>query len=82
MTLYGSFFVSCDFFPFRFERNEKFELVEENCTSDCHYTRVTEERDAIDDATAGMLIVVLLFILPAVPCFWPFTSKKIRMRAF
>ena len=49
-----------------------------NCTSDCHYTKVMEETDAIDDATAGMLVVVLLFVLPAVPSFWPFTSKNRR----
>ena len=58
------------------QRKESYELVDGNCTSDCYYTKVTEEAEAIDDATAGMLVVVLLFVLPAVPTFWPFRSRN------
>lgn len=50
-------------------------LVNESCTTDCEYKKGIEETEAIDDATAGMTVVILLFILPAVPSFWPFTGQ-------
>ena len=40
-----------------------------------YYRRVNGEKEAIDDATAGMLIVILLFVIPARPNFWPITSE-------
>ena len=56
-------------------------LLQGNCTDaaaeDCatYYRRVSGEKEAIDDATAGMLIVILLFVIPARPNFWPITSE-------
>ena len=44
----------------------------ENCT----YTRVLNGRaEAVDDATAGMIIVILLFVLPSSLSFWPFVER-------
>ena len=44
----------------------------ENCT----YTRVLNDRaEAVDDATAGMIIVILLFVLPSSLSFWPFVER-------
>ena len=59
------------------QRKESYMLVDGNCTSDRHYRKMTEA-EAIDDAMAGMLIVVLLFVLPAVPTYWPFKSRNIK----
>ena len=61
-------------------RTTSYEPLQANCTDataeDCtHYRRVSGEREAIDDATAGMLIVILLFVIPARPNFWPITSE-------
>ena len=48
-----------------------FELAE-NCT----YTRVlNDQAEAVDDATAGMIIVILLFVLPSSLSFWPFVER-------
>lgn len=54
-----------------------------NCSnsSNCTYTSETYEKEAIDDATAGMLIVLLLFILPAQPNFWPFNRQSKVLRS-
>ena len=47
----------------------------ENCT----YTRVLNDRaEAVDDATAGMIIVILLFVLPSTLSFWPFVERMIN----
>ena len=44
----------------------------ENCT----YTRVlNDQAEAVDDATAGMIIVILLFVLPSSLSFWPFVER-------
>ena len=61
-------------------RTTSYEPLQANCTDataeECtHYRRVSGEREAIDDATAGMLIVILLFVIPARPNFWPITSE-------
>eukprot|EP00094_Tigriopus_californicus_P005052 TCALIF_04866-PA protein Name:"Similar to SLC13A5 Solute carrier family 13 member 5 (Homo sapiens)" AED:0.14 eAED:0.14 QI:162/0.5/0.54/1/0.9/0.81/11/0/719 len=58
-------------------------LVGGNCSnsSNCTYTSETYEKEAIDDATAGMLIVLLLFILPAQPNFWPFNRQSKALRS-
>ena len=48
----------------------------ENCT----YSRVlNDQAEAVDDATAGMIIVILLFVLPSSLSFWPFVE---RMKLF
>ena len=44
----------------------------ENCT----YSRVlNDQAEAVDDATAGMIIVILLFVLPSSLSFWPFVER-------
>ena len=51
----------------------------ENCT----YTRVLNDRaEAVDDATAGMIIVILLFVLPSSLSFWPFVERTKLFRLF
>ena len=50
----------------------------ENCT----YTRVlNDQAEAVDDATAGMIIVILLFVLPSSLSFWPFVERTKTQRA-
>ena len=50
--------------------------IDANCHSvNCTYVKsVDDEAEAVDDATAGMIIVLLLFILPSQLHFWPFVS--------
>ncbi len=44
----------------------------ENCT----FSRILNDRvEAVDDATAGMIIVILLFVLPSTLSFWPFVDR-------
>jgi sodium-dependent dicarboxylate transporter 2/3/5 len=53
-----------------------FQAVDPGCVgANCTYMRHTKEKDAIDDATAGMFIVLLLFILPSRLNFWPFCNS-------
>lgn len=57
-------------------REVEYIKIDENChSSNCTYVRLIEdEAEAVDDATAGMIIVILLFILPSQLHFWPFVS--------
>ena len=48
----------------------------------CTYVKGTKEKEAIDDATAGMLVVLALFILPAAPRFWPFKRSIYQLLDF
>jgi hypothetical protein len=48
--------------------------VDVNCTENCTYTRVHRLKDSVDDASAGMAIVLLLFIIPKT--FTPQGSKS------
>ncbi len=46
------------------------------CTdSDCLYKKSIVHKEAIDDATAGFIVVLMLFVLPAKLNFWPFTKR-------
>jgi hypothetical protein len=38
--------------------------VDSNCTDNCTFTETRRVRDAVDDGSAGMAIVLLLFIVP------------------
>ncbi len=42
-----------------------------SCVENCTYEEKVSLKEAVDDATAGMFIVILLFVLPARPNFWP-----------
>ena len=57
-------------------REVEYIKFDKNChSSNCTYVRLIEdEAEAVDDATAGMIIVILLFILPSQLHFWPFVS--------
>lgn len=35
---------------------------------------INDQAEAVDDATAGMIIVILLFVLPSTLSFWPFVD--------
>ena len=61
--------------------------MDANCTEDataktqggtgrnCTYIKVVNlDAEAADDATAGMMIVILLFIIPSSLTFWPFVT--------
>lgn len=63
-----------DFYIF-FYSKAVYELVDQTCQSNCTYTKSYVEKDAIDDATAGMIIVLLLFVFPAKLNFWPFSKS-------
>ena len=39
-------------------------LTDSNCTDNCTYLASTLTREAVDDGSAGMLIVIFLFIVP------------------
>eukprot|EP00093_Oithona_nana_P012600 12600.XXX_550263_555416_1 [CDS] Oithona nana genome sequencing. len=51
--------------------------IDANCKGNCTYIKVVNhEAEAADDATAGMIIVILLFIIPSSLNFWPFVTAS------
>ena len=57
--------------------------MDANCTEaeaagsgrNCTYIKVVNlDAEAADDATAGMMIVILLFVIPSSLTFWPFVT--------
>ena len=63
-----------------FSREVEFVKTNVNCTSrfaDCTYVKsINKDAESVDDATAGMVIVILLFILPSKLKFWPFVKGQ------
>ncbi len=54
-----------------------YEKVNASCTDDCTFAEGRKSVTSVVDATAGMFVVVLLFVLPSKLTFWPF-SKELR----
>jgi hypothetical protein len=57
-------------------RHVAYEKVDANCSSsqNCTYMRTETLTESVDDATAGMIIVFMLFIIPSSLSFWPFVQ--------
>ena len=46
------------------------------CERNCTYYQFNEQEKAIDDASAGMIVAILLFVIPSKPNFWPLPKRK------
>lgn len=46
-----------------------------NCSEATFMRVINDHAEAVDDATAGMIIVILLFVLPSTLSFWPFVDR-------
>ena len=80
---------SCSLFFTRFFRDVHFLPMDANCTDgydeatmeagrNCTYIKVVRhDAEAADDATAGMIIVILLFVIPSSLTFWPFVTGNL-----
>ncbi len=47
--------------------------MNDSCVENCLYVEKETSEVAVDDASAGMFVVVLLFMLPSRLNFWPFS---------
>ena len=54
-----------------------YEKEDKSCLTNCTYIKHVDQHESVDDATAGMIIVLLLFILPSQLTFWPFAKGNI-----
>ena len=64
-------------------RSVHFLPIDANCKGNCTYIKVVNhEAEAADDATAGMIIVILLFIIPSSLNFWPFVTGIVPLYLF
>ncbi len=42
----------------------EYKPIIKNCTENCTFLGVMTEKDSVDDASAGMAVVIMLFIIP------------------